>query len=95
MRNLADYVLQAGGVAIPVSAPVRGDARPSSSRSNHAQYITLGFAAQDSGAARGLPGHEGRLVTNIQSPGREVGRLRVLEVDTLISVLVAQVLPGG
>lgn len=95
MRQLADYVLQAGGAEIPVSAPLRGDLRPSSSRNDDMQYITMGFAAQDASVAGGLLGHDGRLVTNIHLPGRELARLRLLEVDTPTFLLVARVLPDG
>lgn len=95
MRHLADYVLKGRGEEIPVSAPVRGDLRRSSPPGNHVRSITLGLAALDADAARRLVGQEARLVTNIESPARDVGRLRVLEVDTPTFVLVAEVLAGA
>ncbi|HZJ54512.1 MAG TPA: hypothetical protein VFD38_10280 [Myxococcaceae bacterium] len=95
MRQLADYVLSAGGKAIPVSAPVRGDLRSSSSRSRQGRYVTLGFAAQDATTARGLVGHEARMLSNIQIPGRELARLRILEMHASMALLVAEILPGA
>lgn len=92
MRRLADFMLMARGEELPVSVPVRGDLRR---RLLNDRYVTLGFAAQDASAARELVGHEARLVTNIHLPGREVGRLKVLKVNTPPFVLVAEVLPGG
>lgn len=92
MRRLADFMLMARGEELPVSVPVRGDLRR---RLLNDRYVTLGFAAQDASAARELVGHEARLVTNIYLPGREVGRLKVLKVNTPPFVLVAEVLPGG
>ena len=79
MRRLADFMLMARGEELPVSVPVRGDLRR---RLLNDRYVTLGFAAQDASAARELVGHEARLVTNIHLPGREVGRLKVLKVDS-------------
>lgn len=92
MRRLADFILKGRGEELPVSAPVRGDLRR---RLWSDRYVTLGFAAQDASAARELVGHEARLVTNTYRPGREVGRLKVLEVNTPPFSLVAEVLPGG
>ncbi len=87
MRQLADYLLKADGVEIPVSPPVmagRGHNR-----------VRLGFAAQDLAAAGRLVGHEARLVTNIHLPGREVGRLRILDMDSRMFHLVAEVSAPG
>jgi hypothetical protein len=95
MRQLADYVLKAGGEEIPVSAPVWGDLRPSSARNGHRRrLVTLGFAAQDVTLVRGLVGHDARLVSGNESPGRDLGLVRVLEVDTPMALLVAELLPG-
>jgi hypothetical protein len=94
MRQLADYVLDAGDGEFPVSPPVRGDLRPSSSPGKRARYVTLGFAAQDVGAARGMVGHEARLVCRIGDPHRDLGRLRVIEVNPAMALLIAEVLPG-
>jgi hypothetical protein len=72
---------------------VWGDLRPSSSRSRQGRYFTLGFAAQDATAARGLVGQEARPSSNIQIPGRALARLRILEVDASMALLLAEVLP--
>jgi hypothetical protein len=87
MRRLADYLLKAEGVEIPVSAPVMAGNRPA--------RITLGFSAQDAGAAGRLVGHDARLVTNIHLPGREVGQLRILAVDKAMFHLLAEVSLAG
>ena len=92
MRRLADFMLKGHREELPVSAPVWGDLRR---RLWSDRYVTLGFAAQDASTARELVGHEARLVTNIYRPGREVGRLKVLEVNTPPFSLVAEVLPVG
>jgi hypothetical protein len=95
MRQLADYVLKAGGEEIPVSAPVWGDLRPSSARNGHRRrLVTLGFAAQDVTLVRGLVGRDARLVSNIDSSGRYLGQVRVIAVDTPMTLLVAELLPG-
>jgi len=106
MRQLADYLVSAGGKEIPVSAPVWGDLRPSSSRTGQGRYVTLGFAAQDRyvtlgfaaqdiTTARELVTHEARLLSNIQTPRRDLARLRILDVHGPMALLVAEVLPGA
>lgn len=93
MRKLADYLLKANGVEVPVSAPVLAQPRHDLPTSNRPNRVKLGFAAQDVGAARRLAGEDARLLTNIHLPGREVGRLRVLDVDTRMFRLLAEVSP--
>ena len=95
MRQLADYLVSAGGKEIPVSAPVWGDLRPSSSRTGQGRYVTLGFAAQDTTTARELVTHEARVLSNIQTPRRDLARLRILDVHGPMALLVAEVLPGA
>ncbi|HET9037115.1 MAG TPA: hypothetical protein VFN45_12955 [Myxococcaceae bacterium] len=95
MRQLADYVLKAGGEEIPVSAPVWGDLRPSSARNGHRRrLVTLGFAAQDATLVRGLVGHDARLVSNVAHLGRDLGQVRVLAVDLPMALVVVDLLPG-
>ena len=95
MRLLADYVLKTSEEEIPVSVPETGDLRPGFGGRNHARRITMGFAAQDTARARRFVGREALLVTNIQIPTRELGRLKVLELHTPTSLLVAELLPAG
>jgi hypothetical protein len=85
MRQLADYLLKADGVEVPVSPPVVAG------RAN--DRVRLGFAARDLGEAGRLVGRDARLITNIHLPGREVGRLRILDTDSGIFHLVAEVVP--
>ena len=97
MRRLADYLLKVDGVEeLPVSGPViAGPGHSSSSRTDRPKRIRLGFSAQDVDVAGRLVGHDARLLTNIHSPGREVSRLRVLDVDTLMFHLLAEVSSTG
>jgi hypothetical protein len=95
MKPLADYVLNADGEEISVSAPVWGDLRPHSARSGHRRrLVTLGFAAQDAALVRGLVGHDARLVCSVDRSGPDLGQVRVLAVDLPMALLVVDLLPG-
>ena len=96
MRRLADYLLKVDGVELPVSVPVFvGSGHSSSSTTDRPKRIRLGFAAQDVETAGRLVGRDARLVTNIHRPGREVGQLRVLDVDRGMFHLLAEVSSVG
>jgi len=94
MRELADFLLKGNGVEIPVSPPVvAGPGASSSSTTNRLSLrrLRLGFSRQDADAAGRLVGHDTRLVTNIHLPGRQVGRLRVLDVDRGLFHLLVEI----
>ena len=95
MRRLADYFLRVDGLEFPVSPPVIAGPGHSSSTSYRPKRIRLGFSAQDVLAAGRLVGRDVRLVTNMHRQGREVGRLRVLDVDRGMFHLLAEASSAG
>jgi hypothetical protein len=93
MRDLADYILKFRDWEVPVSLPVSGDpiGPPSSAfAGGEGMRLSFGVPAGDVPEVTRHVGREARLFTNIQRPGVEVARLRLLRVNPRRALLVAE-----
>lgn len=94
MQQLADYILVINGDQFPVSPPETGDQSQSFSSTGEVDarpLVTLGLSAEGGRRIHRFVGREGRLLTNIYNPGVDLGRLRILKVDGVASLLVGEV----